>query len=178
MLTFDGVLRSPAILTPAVAVQAHLEGYVEHDGGDQHVPLAGQLDKRLAVLGVDVRCVDNGEPAQLQPFVDDGVEQIEGGTGHPLVGFVVADQGPTPVTRNDLGLGEMAAGEGGLARTGGPAQHHQPDLGHLDPEPTVLGRLAGGGATVAAPGHRRNTASCVGWPTCSSSGPTPESAAV
>ena len=69
-------------------------GQVEHDGHRQAVILPGQLDQRLAGLGLDVGGVDDRQPPQGQPLAGDEPEHLEGVLGDGLVVLVVADHRP------------------------------------------------------------------------------------
>ena len=56
---------------------ADRSGRFEHDGHRQAVVLAGQLDQRLAGLGLHVGGVDDRQPPQRQPLAGDEVQHLE-----------------------------------------------------------------------------------------------------
>ena len=107
---------------PAVPLLADPLGQVEHDGHRQAVVLPGQLDERLAGLGLDVGGIDHREPPQGQPLAGDEVEHLEGLVRDRLIVLVVADHPPAGVGREDLGRQEVLAGERALARAAGADQ--------------------------------------------------------
>ena len=103
LLVADDVGAEVPVGPQPVPFLADSLGKVEHDGHRQAVVLPGQLDQRLAGLGLDVGGVDDRQPAQGQPLAGDEVEHLEGVVGDGLVVLVVADHRPAGVGREDLG---------------------------------------------------------------------------
>ena len=114
-------------------------GQVEHDGHRQAVVLPGQLDQRLAGLGLDVGGVDHRQPPQGQPLAGDEVQHLEGILRDGLIVLVVADHPPAGVRREDLGRQEVLAGERALARPAGADQDDEGELGDLERHWHLLG---------------------------------------
>ena len=139
----------------AVALDADIGAGVDDDGDGQGVVAPRQFDPAPAIGGADIGGVDNGEPAVLQPFAGNGLDQVEGVGGCRLVGLVVGDEGAAVIGRDDLGGQEPARGEGGFARTGGADQHDEAEIGDIEHA------------------HLRNTASWVRAPCSAWGSPTP-----
>ena len=68
LLLADDVGAEVAVVREPVALLADRLGQVQHDGDRQAVVLPGQLDQRLAGLGLDVGGVDDRQPPQGQPL--------------------------------------------------------------------------------------------------------------
>ncbi len=73
-----------------VALDAHTDPRVDHDGDRQRMPAAGDLDPRFAVGRANIGGVDHGQPAVLQPLLGDGADQLKGVGADRLIGIVVA----------------------------------------------------------------------------------------
>ena len=131
-LVADDVRAEVPVGAVPVAFLADPLGHVEHERHGQAVVLPGQLDERLAGLGLDVGGVDDRQPSQGQPLAGDEVEYLEGVLGDGLVVLVVADHPPAEVRREDLGGPEMLAGERALAATAGADQDDEGQLGDLE----------------------------------------------
>ena len=140
-----------------VPLLAGLLGHVQHDGHGQGVEAPGQLDERLAGLGLHIGGVDDREFAASQPLGSDEMQRLESVPGRALVGLVVADHGAEGVGRKHLRRGEVLAREGRFARARCPHQHDQAQLGD----------------GKGHPASRVKTAICVGWPNGSCPGPMP-----
>lgn len=147
-----------ASVRPArVALGTGRLGHIEHDGDRQDVVGFRQRYQRFACLGLDIGGIDDHELAGFEALAGDEVQHLKGGAGGRLVVLVVRDKRAAGVRRQDLGRGEVAGGEAGLARARDPHQSDQREVGERDL------------------GHRENTAIWVGWPSSSSSGPMPDS---
>src|SRR5579859_3258362 len=101
----------PAPGPSQVAGQAHLEREVEDERDRRTMPSGGDLEQLAASPLLDVRRVDDGEVAPLQPRGQRGVEQREGVDARRLVGLVVGDDRAKGVRREDLGRDEEPGGE-------------------------------------------------------------------
>ena len=136
----------------AVPLVAEPLRQVEHDGYRQAVVLPGELDERLASLGLHVRGIDDREPPQRQPLGGDEPQHLESLNRDRLVVLVVADHGPAGVGREDLGRLEVPARERALARSAGANQDDEAEAGDLDGHGLFsLSTLVRGSAT--APSH-------------------------
>ena len=124
--------RSPGRPERGCAPGRARSGRFEHDGDRQAVVLPGQLDQRLAGLGLDVGGVDDRQPPQGQPLGGDEVQHLERVVRDRLVVLVVADHAPAGVRREDLGGQEVLAGERALARPAGADQDDEGELGDRD----------------------------------------------
>src|SRR5699024_8452512 len=114
------------------------------------------------------------EQTGLEPFAGDVLQRFESGLGGGLVGLVAADQAAEGVAGQRLVGAEVGAGEGGLARAGGPDEHHQGQC--RDVQRGAAAALARAvGPAHAAPAllcTLRNRASWVGGPRAASASPT------
>ena len=144
---------------------------VERQRHRHRVALAGDRDKLPAVLRTDVGGVYHGEAARGQALAGDEMEHLEGVGGSFLHRLVVAHQGAAGVGGEDLGRGEVGAGERRLARAAGARQHHQAELGDGHPWGEVRCAHPWGEVRCAHP-HRRKIPICVGAPCSGSTPPT------
>ena len=103
----------------------------------------------LPRLRLDVRRVDDRQPARGQPLARDEVERPRRRRSSRLVVLVVRDERPAEVGREHLGRPEVLARERRLARARRADEHDQREVGNLE-----LRRCA--------PRQRSNTAICVG----------------
>ncbi len=149
-----------------VALATHALRHVEHDGHGKHVILAGQLHQRLARLRLHVGGVDHGEQPALQPLAGDDVQQLERGSGHRLIVFVVGDQPSAVVRRERLEGPEMRARERALAAAGRADEHDERQLRNGD-RPRRHATLSRAAFSVMSV----NTAAWVGDPTVASTSP-------
>ena len=88
----DDVRPEVAVGPRAIAVLTESLGKVEHDRDRQEMMLSRETDERLACLRLDIRRVDDGEPASSHPLSRDVMEQLEGVVGRVLSVLVVRDQ--------------------------------------------------------------------------------------
>lgn len=142
-----------AIGTRRIALVADLLRHVEHDRDRQDVVRARDLEQLLAAALLDVRGVDDGEPALREPFARDVVQHVERFVRRGLVVFVVGHEPAAEVRRKHFRRLEVLARERRLPGAGGADQRDERKLGNLDL-------------------HRVNTPICVGGPTSASSVPT------
>ena len=156
-LAADHVRAEVAVGALGVPLGAQPLRQVQDDRHREHVVLPGQQDQVAAGLRLDVRRVDHGQAACLEPLADDEPEHLERGRGGGLVVLVVGDQAAAEVRGDDLGRLEVRGGEGRLARAGHADQDDQAQLGDA--------QLGHGPAFV-------KTASWVGGPASGCSGPT------
>jgi len=77
-------------------------GEVQHDGDGEAVVLPGEVDERLAGLGLDVRGVDDRQPPQGEPLGGDEVQDLEGVVRRRLIVLLVADYRTAGVRRQNL----------------------------------------------------------------------------
>ena len=161
-LVADDVRAEVPVGPVPVPLLADPLGHVEDDRHRQAVVLPGQLDQRLAGLGLDVGGVDDRQPPQGEPLAGDEPEHLEGVPGDGLVVLVVRDHRPAGVGREDLGGLEVLAGERALARAAGADQDDEAELGDLDVHldglssgPTIIERPMGlGEGRRFAPGRK------------------------
>ena len=76
-LLTDDMRTEVPIQSCAVAVLTDSLGHIEDDCYRQDVVLACQRDKRLACLLLNIRRIDNGEPAACEPASGDEVQHTE-----------------------------------------------------------------------------------------------------
>ncbi len=112
-----------------VAILAETFRHVQHDGDGEAMVSASQLNERLARLRLDIRGVDDGQPAERQPLGGDEVQDLEGVAGDGLVILVVADHAPAGVGGENLGRQKMPARERTLARPAGADQDDERQFG-------------------------------------------------
>ena len=94
--------NDPATLSPAEPVYSY-----EHDGDRQHVILPGQLNERLARLGLDVRGINDREKPTLETPRRDEVKDGERRVRGRLVVLVVRDEAATDIGGQCLERSEM-----------------------------------------------------------------------
>lgn len=125
----DGAGQPGPVGAGGVALGADLLGHVQDDGDRQDVVLAGECDQLPAGVGLDAGRVDDGQAAGGEALARDVVQDVEGVAAGALVVLVVGDQAPAVVGGDGLGGLEVLAGEGGLARSGGPDQNDEGQVG-------------------------------------------------
>lgn len=73
--------------------------------------LTRKLDQRFARLRLHVCRIDHRQPAQREPLPRDEMKNLECFCGHSLVIFIVSNQTPAEVGRQNLSRFEMRACE-------------------------------------------------------------------
>jgi hypothetical protein len=96
------------------------------------VELSRKFDQRLAGLGLHVRGVDHGKPAQGQTLGHDLVQECKRFFGHGLIVLVIADHATASVRRENLGGQEVLAGKRTLAGAAGTDQDDERQIGDGD----------------------------------------------
>ena len=104
-----------AVRSGTVALLRYALRQVEDDRHRQHVVRAGELDQRLARLGLHVRGVDHRELHRRQALGSDEVQQLERVLRGGLVVRVIGHGRTTPVRGEDLRRLEVLRREGRLA---------------------------------------------------------------
>ena len=108
-----------------VSPEGDLERQVEDDG-DRRTTVSSRHAEQLGTRPrLDVGRVDHGEAATSQAHGEDAMEQVERVVGGGLRVRIVGDHGAQRIGREDLGGGEVAAGEGRLAAGRDADQQHQ-----------------------------------------------------
>jgi hypothetical protein len=126
-------VRSEWPLGPVlVSVVAQSLRQVQYDGHGQAVVLPGQGHNRLPGLGLDVRCVDDGELSGRQALAGDVVQNVEGVVRGRLAVLVVRDEPAAVIRRENLRRLEVLTGERGLSRARGPDQRDKGQLWNRD----------------------------------------------
>ena len=146
----------------------------QHDGDRQAVVLPGQLDQRLAGLGLDVGGVDDRQPAQGQPLGGDEVQHLEGVVGDRLVVLVVADHRPgRRPTTGSRWAGSACGRTCSCPSRWGRSGRRGTELGDRDLHGSIGSMLMASAPSDRCQRHPLETlAICVGGPSVSSSGPT------
>src|SRR6266550_669432 len=152
-LPMDDILPDGAVGSLLVPIDHDSLRHVEDDANDEAVVPLGEFDQRLARLRLDIRRIDDGQAAALQPLRGDQMQHLEGRGGRILRILIIRHQRATEVGGNNLGRFEVLTGKGRFPRSGRADQDHESEFRNLDR-------------------HWLNTAICVGGPTSGSSVPT------
>lgn len=97
MLLANDVRTKVPFVPRSIAVLAKALRKIQNDGDGEAMIFTGQFDQRLAGLGLHIRGVDHGQPAQSQALTGDVVQKGKSFVGHGLVVFVVTDHPPASV---------------------------------------------------------------------------------
>lgn len=114
-LVMGDVIAQTAVRADLVAILADSFRHVEDDGDRKAMVLAREFDERLAILGLDVGGVGNGETAGGEAFCGDEVKDFESVVCGGEIVFVVGDECAAVVGRNDLGGQKVFARERAFA---------------------------------------------------------------
>ena len=161
-LAMRDVIGELAVGANAIAVVADAFGHVENDGDRKAVVLPGQFDEGLAVFGLDVGSVGDGEAPGSETLGGYEMEDFESGVGGGEVVFIVGDKSTAIVGRNDLGGKKVFARESAFAGAGSADKHDEGQIGKGE-------FFSHASERAFAP---RKTAICVGGPSKASSSPT------
>jgi len=102
---------------------------VEHDGDARHACAGRPLEERPSRRSLDIRRVDNDQPAGGQPLLQLAMEDRERQPRRSLVRGVTGDRLAIRVGREDLGRGEESRSERRLAGAGGPDEDDERGIG-------------------------------------------------
>ncbi len=103
----DNMRTKIPVRAPLVAFMANLLREIEHDCHRQAVVFSGQGHKRLAGLGLNIRCIDHSQACGSQPFRRDEMKHLEGILGSGLIIFIITHQTPAIIRRDNLGRLEV-----------------------------------------------------------------------
>ena len=129
-LVANHVRTERAALALAVAFVANFFGQIQHDGNGQTVILPCQRDERATRLGLHVRGIDNGEPPECEPLCHDRMQELERLIRNRLIIFIVANQAPAHIGRENFRRQEMLSRERTLPRPAGADEYDEGELGN------------------------------------------------
>src|SRR5271168_5651325 len=94
--------------------------------------LSRQFNERLAVFGLYVGGVGDGEAAGRKAFCGNEMENIESIISRSEIVFIVGDHGAAIIRRYDLRRKKMFTGKSALARAGGADQDDERQIGKCE----------------------------------------------
>jgi len=102
-LVMGDVIAETAVGADVVAILADSFGHVENDCDREAMILAREFDEGLAVLGLDVGGVGDGETAGGEALRGNVVEELEGVVRGGEIIFVVGDERAAIIRGDDFG---------------------------------------------------------------------------